>query len=364
MQVVFRVDASLDIGTGHVMRCLTLAESLRKRGVASRFICRAHAGNLLGAIGRRGHDAVALRLEHRDDAPHGTSGVALPAHAGWLGAAWEDDARQTMAALPAAVTWLVVDHYALDARWEATLRRCCPRVMAIDDLADRLHDCDLLLDQNLGRLEADYRELVPASARVLAGPHYALVRPEFSRDREASLAYRNAPSLQRILVGLGGVDKDNVTQAVLEALAGNVAAGTRVSVVMGPHAPWISEVRSAASRLLPGSEVLVDVGDMAALMRDSDLSIGAAGSTSWERCTLGLPSVLVVLAENQRGIAAALESAGAALSVTVAGLRPFLRRLLQAADLPTQLGEMSLAARQVTDGRGAERVSELLCSAP
>lgn len=169
MRVAFRVDFSLDIGTGHVMRCLTLAEALRNDGMGSRFLSRRHPGHLIETIRGRGFPVeVLLDLTAAQEA---TFPVELrPVHAAWLGTDWASDARQSRAVLAgSAVDWLIVDHYALDARWERGLRGCCRRLMIIDDLADREHDCDLLLDQNSDGLRRIMRVLRPRLAKFSPG---------------------------------------------------------------------------------------------------------------------------------------------------------------------------------------------------
>ena len=208
MNIIFRTDASLDIGTGHFMRCLTLADALRERGAECRFVCREHAGNLLDVIRQRGFEAYGLPLGDAVTAKSDVSDNLLPLHAAWLGADWASDAEQTLAAIgDTKFDWLIVDHYALDARWEHRLRCSCHRLMVIDDLADRVHDCDLLLDQNLGRTAADYKERVPATCTVLAGAQYALLRPEFAALRAYSLERRAHPKLKRLLITMGGVEQ-------------------------------------------------------------------------------------------------------------------------------------------------------------
>lgn len=353
--VVFRVDASLQIGTGHVMRCLTLAAALKARGAQCQFICRAHPGNLIGHIGRQGHPVSQLPAGVCDFQP--APGAA--AHAAWLGCDGSSDAAQTVAALDGhRPDWLVVDHYALDAAWEAVLREHAARLFVIDDLADRDHRCDLLLDQNLGRQAADYAGRVPTGCRVLAGPHFALLRPEFAELREYSLGRRAAPTLGHIMVTMGGIDRDNATAAVLKALHHcDLPPTCRISVVMGAAAPWLADVRELAAQMPWPTELRVDVDDMARLMADSNLAIGAAGATSWERCCLGLPSLLLVLADNQRLSASALAASGAAVllggaSAAEQALPDALRRLLQG----QALTQAAVAAGRVTDGQGVGRV--------
>ena len=359
LRLAFRTDASLDIGTGHVMRCLTLADALRERGASCYFVCRAHPGNLLDLIRQRGYEADALPLSEDQTISDHAQSEPLPAHSSWVGTDWATDAQQTLAALgDVPADWLIVDHYGLDARWEHRLRPDCRRLMVIDDLADRSHHCDLLLDQNLGRRTTDYHDLVPAGCTVLAGPKYALLRPEFPALRPDSLARRASPQLKNLLITMGGIDKNNATLKVLDALRDcALPEDSRITVVMGVHAPWLEQVRALAATLPWPTEVRINISDMAQVMADSDLAIGAAGSTSWERCCLGLPTLLVVQAENQWAGARALQTQGAALLI---GEPSVIQQKLAATLTPLlterHLAEMSFAARAVTDGQGACRV--------
>lgn len=351
LSAVFRVDASLTIGSGHVMRCLALANALRASGWRSHFLCREHTGHLVETIRRHGHDCSVL--------PPGDGSSEGGVYGAWLGARQEDDAdacRPLLAAL--RPDWLVVDHYALDARWELALRDCCGGLLAIDDLADRPHDCDLLLDQNLGRDSSAYDALVPAHCRRLTGTHYALLRPEFAAQREASLARRKTAPLRHLLVTMGGVDQGNVTGKVLTVLATTTLhADCRISVIMGPRAPWLAQVRAQAAALPWRSETRVDVDDMAGLLAGSDLVIGAAGSSAWERCCLGVPALHVILAANQEPVAAALAASGASAPLGgPADLAGTLPPALALADNPAWLARASLIARGLCDGLGAQRV--------
>ncbi|HPZ14727.1 MAG TPA: UDP-2,4-diacetamido-2,4,6-trideoxy-beta-L-altropyranose hydrolase, partial [Bacillota bacterium] len=208
LHIVIRTDASPAIGTGHVMRCLTLANALARKGVGVSFICREHEGNLCDLIEEQGFTV------HRLPAPESSfEADATPAHAAWLGAAWQEDARQTGAVirtLGIKPTWLVVDHYGLDYRWEEALRPLVGRIFVIDDLADRAHDCDLLLDQNLfADMQTRYAGKVPADCRLLLGPEYALLQPIYAELHDR-IPPREGP-VRRILISFGGADRDNLT---------------------------------------------------------------------------------------------------------------------------------------------------------
>ncbi len=361
MQVLCRVDASLQIGIGHVMRCLTLAEALRERGAECRFICREHKGHLLEQIRQRGFDAYGLPVcsERRQSAGYEND----PNYSAWLGSDWATDAAQTkVGAGKTAIDWLIVDHYALDERWERVLRPVCHQLMVIDDLANRQHDCDLLLDQNLGRTTHDYEELVPKHCQLLVGPRYALLRPEFAAFRERSLVRRAQSTLKHVLIAMGGVDMMNVTEKILKVLVdAPLPKNCHITVVMGLHAPWLKQVRHIAAMVPQTIEIKSNVANMAQLMAESDLAIGAAGSTSWERCSQGLPSIIGVVAGNQIFIADALQAAGASKIFTVADDASALHILIaELADDPEELLRMSRCAANVCDGSGTSRVTHRL----
>ena len=353
MRVAFRADASLQMGTGHIMRCVTLADALRRQGVKSHFLCRAHPGHMIDFIREKGHEVHTLAT---DD---GATDADGPAHAAWLGTTQVSDAQASLDFLCEwRPDWLVVDHYALDHRWESEMYHYCKRLMVIDDLADRPHTCDLLADQNLGRVVIDYAERVPANCKVLAGPKFALLRPEFTRLRNYSLQRRQKPVLRKLLITMGGVDLNNATYQVLDALQlCTLVPGFQVTIVLGAFAPWLANVRKKAADLPCKVEVLVSVDDMARLMADADICIGAAGSTSWERCCMGLPTIVVVLADNQRQIAQNLEKAGAAVAIEQQQINKVLPKLLTPQMTPVNFWlAMSKAAAEVTDGNGVSAV--------
>ncbi len=358
MKIAFRTDASLTIGTGHVMRCLTLADALRRRGADCVFLSRSHPGHLHREVEARGYSV--LDLGRIDDASTVQDPVDYPR---WLGVDWALDASDTKVAIERlTIDWLVVDHYGIDSRWEQALRSHCRKLMAIDDLANRDHHVDALLDQNLGKTAKDYDSRLLADCVLMMGPMFSLLRSDFKALRQKSLSARGPHSPKRILVTMGGVDKDNATGRVLTALdTCPTILDLSVSVVMGPHAPWRPQVTEQANRLPFPTRVLENVSDMAQLMCESDLSIGAAGSTSWERCCLGLPTLQIVLAENQRPIAQALGRVGAALELDIQDLDAGLHQAMsQLALNPGKLFCMSEAAAGVTDGLGADRVAQFM----
>lgn len=360
MNITFRTDASLQIGTGHVMRCLTLAHALQNAGARCRFITRVLPGNLADRIATEGFEVTLLA------APDGPSPDGPPDHAAWSGVDWSQDAAETSAALGKRTEWLVVDHYAFDARWEGVACPAGTRLMVIDDLADRPHDCDILLDQNLGRVASDYNGLVPDRCARLIGPRYALLRPEFADMRPAALADRLGRKPQNLLITMGGVDPFDVTSRVLHALReADLPSGMSISVIMGANAPALEQVRTLAKGMAYSTEVLVDVTDMAARMANADLSIGAAGSTTWERCALGLPTIIVQIADNQTGISQAVSAAGASLDPGPFNAPEFALNLQTALTEVIGSGQLTVVAQQaaeICDGDGTARVALALCS--
>lgn len=364
MKIVFRTDASIQIGTGHVMRCLTLADELTRQGHECRFVCREHNGHLGDLISSKGYDLVLLPAPVEDER-HVESDNS-DNYAAWLGVLWQEDARQTLHSIGSLkADWLVVDHYAVDAEWEKKLVHAVSSIMVIDDLANRAHVCALLLDQNLGREHEDYEALVPDTCERLIGPDYALLRPEFSMLRNQSLARRKTPELKRILVTLGGVDRDNVTGQLLTVLASSrLPSSTVIDVVMGKTAPYLKEVEAQAEDLPFQVTVNVGVTDMAERMCKADLAIGAAGSTSWERCCMGLPTITLVLAENQQLIGEALDKSGAGLMLDIAQFASELSKLVKRfSESPDELHNHSRVASEVCDGVGVKRVTSYLLDA-
>jgi UDP-2,4-diacetamido-2,4,6-trideoxy-beta-L-altropyranose hydrolase len=360
MRVVFRADSSLEMGTGHVMRCLALAETLSGKGVDSQFICRSHEGNLISFIRSKGFVAHSLPVLQTSRLDNDLTLV----HSHWLGSTQEQDAEACADILSELrPDWLAVDHYALDSQWEYALSPYFCKLMAIDDLADRSHVCDLLLDQTFGRDVADYFAYTPENCTLLCGSKYALLREEFAYMRPYSLQRRVKPVLRELLITMGGVDKDNATGLVLRALrALRLHPECQITVVMGSTAPYLREVQKQAKEMPWPTQVVVGGGEMAKLMANSDLAIGAAGTTSWERCCLGLPSIGLAIAENQRLILTKLECAGATISLDVSAknFEGALQMAINQLSKTRRLENMSAMAAAITDGLGANRVADLL----
>jgi len=348
MNVLFRTDASVALGRGHVLRCLTLADAVRAQGGAARFICRQYRGNLIPSIKALGHEVRALPDAQED-----------VRYAEWQDPEWERDAEQTMAALaeqPAPADWLIVDSYALGAPWEAKLRATAKRIMAIDDLGNRDHNCDVLVDHNFhSDPHVRYAKLCPADCLRLLGPRYALLRPEFRAKRSA--AKERDGHIRSIAIFLGG-DPNNVTARIVEAIAPVVRAGVRIDVIVGSAVSHRQILGSLGAQF---EQIKVHTGDqdMASLYAAADLAIGAAGVSTWERCCLGLPSIVIAIAQNQEPSATALARdgrivyLGTSAEATNAKIAEATKALLEQ---PARVRQLSRACAELVDGKGAERV--------
>ncbi|MGB7399891.1 UDP-2,4-diacetamido-2,4,6-trideoxy-beta-L-altropyranose hydrolase [Castellaniella sp.] len=305
MKVFFRADASLQIGTGHIMRCLTLADTLAAKGAECHFICRDHPGNLIDLVRRRGFQVHALPVEA--DWVSSEGGLA---HAAWLGSDWQTDAQQSECVLKdAQCDWLIVDHYALDSSWESALQPYYQKLMVIDDLADRHHACSLLLDQNWHGDKTPHRYdlLLPPNTVRLLGPQYALLRPEYAQLR--SLMPPRDGLVRRVLVFMGGSDPTNQTAKVLRALSRPDLSWIVVDVVIGANHPDPTGLVALAENR-PGTILHTGLPSLAGLMARADLMISAGGSTTWERMCLGLPCLVISIADNQTPIQTTLMLAG------------------------------------------------------
>jgi UDP-2,4-diacetamido-2,4,6-trideoxy-beta-L-altropyranose hydrolase len=343
--IVCRADASVTLGMGHVMRCLALADALRRRGGVVRFVCREHEGHLCNLIEKWGF-AV-----NRMGAPASTAaGDAVSRPDGRLGATWREDAEQTRVAIGSSVTkpeWLIVDHYAIDDQWESRLRPSVARILVIDDLADRRHDCDVLLDQNYyDNMEHRYQRLVPRDCIKALGPTFALLRQEFYEARK-SLRPRGG-QVERILVAFGGADPTNETGKVLEALASSSFRDLQIDVVVGTMNRYKAALfgRYAVD---PRVRFHESTANISALMTTADLSVGAGGTMTWERCYLGLPSIVLVIADNQAETSAALHRAGVILNlgqaaeVSCARVAAAVETLASDPDAVTRMSRESMA---------------------
>lgn len=355
MNIAFRADASTEIGVGHVMRCLTLANELKKYGARIRFVGYGLSAFLLDMLVLRGIEFVSPDREITNDQFNELS------HAKWLGASQVHDAHATSRALSDRLwDWIVVDHYALDKRWETILRPHAKRLLVIDDLADRAHDCDLLLDQNLfTNAGARYADKLPAHCVLMLGPHYALLQPEYA-ELHRHTSPREGP-IKRIMVYFGNADALDLTGMAIRAFLLLGRSDIALDVVVHACNPQIESIRQ---KTIGHRNIVLhsDLPTLAPLMAQSDFAIGSGGTSSWERCCVGLPSLVITLADNQRVITEELDRLGAVRwlghvgAVTVSILAHALEQFLSE-DLPKT---WSQTCQRVVDGRGCSRVRSVM----
>jgi len=353
MKITFRVDASTQMGIGHVMRCLSLAQILKQNNASIEFICRKHAGNLIDKIHSSGFNVHELEVLEEFEVDNKL------AHSHWLGATQKKDADNCIDILKKEkIDWLIVDHYAIDEDWQRELKPFCEKLMVIDDLADRKHRCDVLLDQTFGRQQENYLGRTPEGCELLLGSEYALLRLEFAKWRAYSLERRSKPEFKQLLINMGGVDVDDFTGQVLDELKTcTLPSDVNITIVMGGTAPHLESVKSKAIMLPYKTEVKVDVGGMAEIMANSDIAIGAAGSTTWERCCLGLPTIQIVTADNQINIARNLDN------VNAIQLIDYTHQLSRSINNMSQsISKMSLVSSSFVDGKGSIRVVKFIIS--
>lgn len=339
VSVFIRADASTRIGTGHIMRCLTFADELKIKGVNVNFICCNDTGNLIGLIKKKGYTLYDLPAD-----------VDLDLDI--------EICLEVLKSQPVKADWLIVDNYSLDSRFETRMRPYAEHIMVIDDMADRSHDCDLLLDQNLCTdIETRYDRLVSSCCRKLIGPRYALLRPEFSDFREGGIE-RNS-SVKRILIFMGGSDPTNQTYKALKAVQLLELPEIALDVVVGDSNPHKEEIKRVCSAL-PRAAFHCQVDNMAQLMVKADLAIGASGATSWERCCLGLPTIVLILSDNQRNIAEKLEEKAAVTNlgwykdVKEYHIRDAIKELIDDFDKRKNMG---LRGMEIVNAEGRKRVA-------
>ncbi|MDP7169175.1 MAG: UDP-2,4-diacetamido-2,4,6-trideoxy-beta-L-altropyranose hydrolase [Nitrospinota bacterium] len=331
---IFRTEASPEIGGGHLIRCLSLADGLSKEGWKCVFAATGKTPDTVPALSDSGHTIQILSGPAEDE----------PAD---IASKWGD-----------GYVFLVVDHYGRDINFEGACRSWADGILVIDDLANRAHDCDLLLDQTLGRVREDYAPSVNRECRMLLGPDYALLRDQFPAARKEALSRRmKAGAVRRILISLGATDLEDVNSLILQGVARS-GADAEVDVVMGSQSPNLAKVKKIAEGMPRKVRVLTDVSDMAALMASADLSVGAAGVSTWERCCLGLPSIVIIRAESQRLQGHFVKKNGLGMvlgwthEVSEVDISSAVTLLVENSDRRQEIGNAASAA---CDGRGVKR---------
>jgi UDP-2,4-diacetamido-2,4,6-trideoxy-beta-L-altropyranose hydrolase len=339
-RIVFRVDSSSTIGSGHVMRCLTLANELRRRGAIVHFVSCEYPGHFIHKL-----EDVSY-LVYRLSPTQVIDGVS--------------DATATLGALSEQhYDWLVVDHYDLGLCWETMVKPLTRHILVIDDLADREHDCDMLLDQNyFGSATIErYESLLPAHCCSLLGPHFALLHPEYAKISQGMMP--RSGGIRRVLIFFGGSDLNNHTKQVLQALLRPALAYLEVDVVVGQNHPDYQSLL-VLSQKRSGIKLHQNLPSLADLMADADLFIGAGGATTWERLSLGLPSLVISIAENQQIFTQLLAEEGVQLSLPEVGVvswQTWYEAICDAMHRPASMRALSFQSRKLVDGLGCQRVA-------
>lgn len=333
------------------MRCLTLADSLRDRGVKCEFVCSEIKGNLINLIEARGYQTYKISPFEEEEG----KGIANHAEAHF---SWVSDAKKTIEAigLNALYDWLVVDHYALDANWEVLVQGICNKILVIDDLANRPHSCSLLVDQNYED-EDRYVDLVPQNCITLLGPKYALLRPEYAVTRD--IKNKVTGDISRVLIYFGGSDISNMTEKCLLALNADDLAHLSVDIVIGAS---YSQYESLLSMSLHrgGVRIFKSLPHLADLMAKADLAIGGGGVTSWERLCVGLPSIVVPQAQNQIPISKILHQSGMInlLSIKTDLTEEKIRNAILDEIKTKKISKKMKEGMKLCDGLGVNRVIE------
>jgi UDP-2,4-diacetamido-2,4,6-trideoxy-beta-L-altropyranose hydrolase len=325
---LFRADASLQLGGGHLRRCLVLADALHLAGWACTFAVLPGSTHLVPHLARSVHRVIALE---------------------------SSDADALAEATRSKFDLAVIDHYGLDSRFERRCRTFAARILVIDDLANRTHDCDILLDPTLGRAANHYRALVGGDTKLLLGPAHALMEPGFFRRRLALSA--SGADENRVFVSFGAADSGNLSAKVIVALRA-MGRAMRIDVAVGGASPNVESLRQIAAGDVALTNVVVDSDDIPGMMAGAQIAIGAGGGMAWERCCLGLPSLIITVADNQLENAAALQEIGAARwigrsdTVSKEVIANAAAALIEDASARQT---MHAAALTTTDGLGANR---------
>jgi len=342
------------MGTGHFMRCFSLADELRKQGSQVYFISINLPKYLSDMLNKKGMEYIPLIIKTTEEETEKKSYVND------IGNSQFQDAQASIQVLANQDwDWIIVDHYKLDQSWESVVRTICKKLMVIDDLADRKHDCDVLLDQNYyAEKKIRYSGLVPPHCKLLLGPHYALLREDFRALRKFTIP--RIGEVKKILVFFGGMDTNDYTTIAIHALT-ELSKKYLVDVVIGEQHPNRQQIKTFCDKF--GYVCHIQTARMAELMAEADLAIGAGGSASWERCCLGVPTLVLAVADNQIEISKALDSINACFYVETnkakksIAIKSALSELL---DTPSKIHSMSQEAFLLVDGEGTVRVCKAL----
>ena len=362
LKVLFRADASIQQGTGHLMRCLVVADELRKRGHECIFVTQPFLPDFLEQIENRKHRLIFLQNDRIDPEDYSKNDEYLM----WLGRSVTQDARETLDVIRRERTDIIItDHYAINATWMKIVTNNEIKTVIIDDLANKEYFCDILIDQNFGRIPEQYAELVSEKTTILAGAEYIFIKNDFKKNREAIQIDRLKRIPKCLNVCMGGMDKDNATFNVLEAVTKlDYFKNWSIDVVLRSSSPHSDMLKDYVETQKSDIKLHLDAEDMAFLFSKADLAIGAGGVTLWERCCIGLPTVLLTVADNQVPAALAMKSTGAIIYSGDIRQKNWESQLSKNLNLLTHnsetIHEMSRKAFDVCDGNGLDKVCDVI----
>ena len=342
-KIYFRCDSSSDIGSGHVIRCLTLANFLKKKGLFTTFICKETEGNLFDVILKHNHNLVVLSNSNKKNI-------------------WEDDAQEIIDKIKdfnSSKDWMVVDHYFLNKDWETRISSKLYKLFIIDDLCDRPHYGNILLNQNyLPGIRSQYKKILSSKTKILLGPKYALLSPEYKATRKL-IKINKKKKLQRVIIFFGASDHKEQTIKCLSILSKLNLKLLKIDIVIG-LANKKKKLIEEITNKIDNATLHVQIPSLCNLMKNADLYLGSGGTTTWERCCLGLPSIVISTSENQvrqneylfnKGV---IKYLGKAESVSEENIRTALLMFAEGYDST----KMSKKALKITNGNGAELVSK------
>lgn len=362
MKVGIRADASIEQGTGHLMRCLVIADALRERGHQCLFVTQPFLPKFIKQINDRKHEVIILQ----NDVSDMDESTLCDDYVKWLGRSVARDAFETSEVFKREKPDIIIaDHYAIEATWTKIVTDSKIKTVIIDDLANREHFCDILIDQNFGRVPEQYAALVSQKTKTFAGAKYIFIKDDFKKDREAVQLNRLNRMPKCLNVCMGGMDKDNATYQVLETVTKlDYYQNWTIDVVLRSSSPNAKMLRDYVKNQKRDIHLHLDAENMASLFSKADLAIGAGGVTLWERCCMGLPTVLLTIADNQ--VPAALAMRGAGALIYAGDIRhqnweyQLSKKLKNLARNTDKIHEMSRKAFDICDGNGLDRVCDII----
>lgn len=356
MKIAFRVDSGTHIGTGHLMRCLTLAKKFHKKSHEVIFVSRDHEGSISNKISST-FGCTILPLDNKKKVSYNDNN-----YQSWLGVSIDQEISDSNAffkSFSSKFDYIVIDHYGLDSIYEKEMAKHCSKIVVIDDLMNRYHFADYIIDQNLSAEQNRYEKLnTKLSCKYLMGPQYALLKDDFKKFRP--IAFVEKKSINNILVFFGGMDISGECKKVVDAFLLNDYP-FNIHIILGQGHSDYSHISSAAA-INSKIKLYHFIDNMAEFMSKMDVAFGACGATSWERATLALPALTVVSADNQKLVSEALYINEMAIEVG-STTNTSVATWSNVFDHKLDLNHLNIVAKKsfdLVDAQGTERILEIL----